>query len=41
MAPVAAAFKDRLTAVRVLVVEDDDDTRELVRATLEHAGAQV
>jgi CheY-like chemotaxis protein len=25
----------------VLVVEDDDDTRELVRATLEHAGAQV
>ena len=38
--PVAVA-KDRLTAVRVLVVEDDDDTRELVRATLEHAGAQV
>ncbi len=41
MAHVAAGFKDRLTAVRVLVVEDDDDTRELVRATLEHAGAQV
>ena len=37
----AAALKDRLTNVRVLVVEDDDDTRELVRATLEHAGAQV
>lgn len=37
----AATLKDRLTAVRVLVVEDDDDTRELVRATLEHAGAQV
>ena len=36
-----AVLKDRLTAVRVLVVEDDDDTRELVRATLEHAGAQV
>jgi CheY-like chemotaxis protein len=35
------SLKDRLTAVRVLVVEDDDDTRELVRATLEHAGAQV
>jgi CheY-like chemotaxis protein len=35
------ALKDRLTAVRVLVVEDDEDTRELVRATLEHAGAQV
>ena len=36
-----AALKDRLSAVRVLVVEDDEDTRELVRATLEHAGAQV
>ena len=24
-----------------MVVEDDEDTRELVRATLEHAGAQV
>ena len=35
------SLKDRLAAVRVLVVEDDDDTRELVRATLEHAGAQV
>jgi signal transduction histidine kinase/ActR/RegA family two-component response regulator len=34
-------LKDRLSAVRVLVVEDDEDTRELVRATLEHAGAQV
>src|SRR6185503_13266601 len=31
----AAALKNRLTDVRVLVVEDDDDTRELVRATLE------
>ena len=41
MAHAAAALKDRLTAVRILVVEDDDDTRELVRATLEHAGAQV
>jgi CheY-like chemotaxis protein/anti-sigma regulatory factor (Ser/Thr protein kinase) len=40
-AAAAATLKDRLTAVRVLVVEDDDDTRELVRATLEHAGAQV
>ena len=36
-----AGLKDRLSAVRVLVVEDDEDTRELVRATLEHAGAQV
>jgi CheY-like chemotaxis protein/anti-sigma regulatory factor (Ser/Thr protein kinase) len=36
-----ANLKDRLSAVRVLVVEDDEDTRELVRATLEHAGAQV
>ena len=41
MAQAAAALKDRLTDVRVLVVEDDDDTRELVRATLEHAGAHV
>jgi signal transduction histidine kinase/ActR/RegA family two-component response regulator len=41
MAQASAALKDRLTDVRVLVVEDDDDTRELVRATLEHAGAQV
>jgi CheY-like chemotaxis protein len=32
---------DRLRAVRVLVVEDDDDTRELVRLTLESAGAAV
>ena len=40
-AAAAATLKDRLTAVRVLVVEDDDDTRELVRATLEHAGAHV
>jgi CheY-like chemotaxis protein/two-component sensor histidine kinase len=31
----------RLAAVRVLVVEDDDDTRELVRVTLESAGALV
>ena len=39
--PPIAGLKDRLSAVRVLVVEDDEDTRELVRATLEHAGAQV
>ena len=31
----------RLVAVRVLVVEDDDDTRELLRVTLENAGAAV
>ena len=31
----------RLDAVRVLVVEDDDDTRDTVRATLENAGASV
>jgi signal transduction histidine kinase/CheY-like chemotaxis protein len=41
MAQPAAILKDRLSAVRVLVVEDDEDTRELVRATLELAGAQV
>jgi PleD family two-component response regulator len=32
---------DRLTAVRVLVVEEDDDTRELLRVLLESAGASV
>lgn len=31
----------RLDRARVLVVEDDDDARELVRATLESAGASV
>jgi signal transduction histidine kinase len=31
----------RLEAARVLVVEDDDDARELVRKTLEAAGASV
>jgi len=30
-----------LDAARVLVVEDDEDARELVRATLENAGAHV
>ena len=41
MIEALADLKDRLSAVRVLVVEDDEDTRELVRATLEQAGAQV
>ncbi len=31
----------KLEDVRVLVVEDDDDTRELLRVTLENAGALV
>jgi signal transduction histidine kinase/CheY-like chemotaxis protein len=31
----------KLDDVRVLVVEDDDDTRELLRVTLENAGASV
>jgi signal transduction histidine kinase/ActR/RegA family two-component response regulator len=35
------SFAHALDAARVLVVEDDDDARELVRATLESAGAQV
>jgi signal transduction histidine kinase/ActR/RegA family two-component response regulator len=35
--PTTARLKD----VRVLLVEDDEDTRELVRLTLEGAGAQV
>ncbi len=32
---------NQLHEVRVLLVEDDDDTRELVRTTLEDAGASV
>ena len=32
---------NRLNTVRVLLVEDHDDTREIVRATLEDAGASV
>jgi CheY-like chemotaxis protein len=40
--PVAAhSVARRLDAVRVLVVEDDEATRELVRTTLEDAGASV
>ena len=35
--PLITSLKD----VRVLLVEDDDDTRELVRITLEEAGASV
>jgi signal transduction histidine kinase/ActR/RegA family two-component response regulator len=39
--PPAASIAHRLDATRVLVVEDDDDARELVRLTLERAGASV
>jgi signal transduction histidine kinase/ActR/RegA family two-component response regulator len=40
--PVAVhSVARRLDAVRVLVVEDDEATRELVRTTLEDAGASV
>jgi signal transduction histidine kinase/ActR/RegA family two-component response regulator len=35
--PLSSSLKD----IRVLLVEDDDDTRELVRVTLERAGASV
>ncbi len=38
-APIPIAH--RLDATRVLVVEDDQDTREIVRRTLESAGASV
>jgi signal transduction histidine kinase len=34
-------FSQKLDDVRVLVVEDDDDTRELLRSMLESAGAVV
>jgi signal transduction histidine kinase len=37
----ASTITRRLAAARVLVVEDDDDSRELVRLTLERAGASV
>jgi signal transduction histidine kinase len=40
-APTSRPTANRLSAVRVLLVEDDDDTRELVRTTLEDAGAVV
>ena len=36
-----ARLVHRLDAARVLVVEDDDEARELVKATLERAGASV
>ena len=39
--PASRPPRNRLNAVRVLLVEDDDDTRELVRATLQNAGASV
>jgi CheY-like chemotaxis protein len=39
--PTAPSIANRLAAARVLVVEDDDDARELVRVTLESAGAEV
>ena len=39
--PLPRATTQTLDTVRVLVVEDDDDTRELVRLTLEGAGASV
>jgi signal transduction histidine kinase/ActR/RegA family two-component response regulator len=35
--PLSSSLKD----IRILLVEDDDDTRELVRVTLERAGASV
>jgi len=39
--PAPASIAHRLDAARVLVVEDDEDARELVRVTLEDAGAYV
>ena len=45
LAPAAATVTPpavrRLDTVRVLLIEDDDDTRESVRLTLESAGASV
>ncbi|MDQ3421047.1 MAG: ATP-binding protein [Acidobacteriota bacterium] len=39
--PRSASAAQRLYAARVLVVEDDEDARDLVRVTLEAAGAYV
>jgi PAS domain S-box-containing protein len=39
--PVAAVSGVRLDGVRVLVCEDDEDTRELIRVMLHGAGAEV
>jgi signal transduction histidine kinase/ActR/RegA family two-component response regulator len=39
--PAPPSIAHRLDAARVLVVEDDEDARELVRVTLEGAGAYV
>jgi CheY-like chemotaxis protein len=36
-----AAGPSTLDRLRILVVEDDDDARELISTTLQHAGAQV
>jgi len=33
--------RERLSDVRVLIVDDDNDTREMLRFILEQAGAQV
>ena len=41
LASVPAGVQCRLDHTRVLVVEDDDDTREFVRTALETAGACV
>jgi signal transduction histidine kinase len=40
-APTDEPIVHRLDAARILIVEDDGDTREVVRATLESAGASV
>jgi signal transduction histidine kinase/CheY-like chemotaxis protein len=39
--PRHAAVGQRLEDIRILVVEDDDDTREFLRSMLENAGAVV
>jgi signal transduction histidine kinase len=39
--PAVVGLSQRLEDVRILVVEDDDDTRELLRSMLENAGAVV
>jgi CheY-like chemotaxis protein len=39
--PRAVALDASLRAVRILLVEDDDDTREFLRVALESAGATV
>ncbi|MFI5291116.1 MAG: response regulator, partial [Polyangia bacterium] len=40
-ATARVSLKGALAGVRVLVVDDDEDVRDVLRLTLEHLGAEV